>query len=265
MAGNFKDGCIECNKFGYSILGKKYQRVSTIKGMFNTGGALIDWAARTVASVAAGYADKYLAKEIDATTLCVMLKSPELEQAHNTERDSAADFGTLFHSIVEGLAKGNQDILSDIPDEAKRDMWADAEATWDWIHKNGVQFKLSEAIVVNDTMSYAGQVDVLAFINGERWLIDLKTSKSVYDEYSLQLAAYRNCEKIQKPDGTTIKMPRIDRCGVLHVRDGKCVLYELEAGEKEWAAFQACHRLYWWKRGVSKPKAVELSTELVTA
>jgi len=53
----------------------------------------------------------------------------------------------------------------------------------------------------------------------ELWLIDIKTSKGIYPEYGLQLAAYRWADAIILPgDPRPYPMPQIDRTGVLHLR-----------------------------------------------
>ena len=66
---------------------------------------------------------------------------------------------------------------------------------------------------------YGGTYDLLMMIDGELWLIDIKTGKGLYPEFALQLAAYRWADYIILPgDPTTYDMPNVDSTGVLHLR-----------------------------------------------
>ena len=100
----------------------------------------------------------------------------------------------------------------------------------------------------------AGSCDALVEIHGTRLMLDYKTSKAVYSDYGLQLAAYRNMEFIGLPDGSELPVPETDAGAVLHIREGKCVLYEVPSGPAEWEAFQACALLRRWDRSGVKPK-----------
>jgi len=88
----------------------------------------------------------------------------------------------------------------------------------------------SEHMVWSDD-GYGGTYDLLMKIDCQKhpdricedgpelWLIDIKTSKGIYPEYGLQLAAYRWAGAIILPgDPRPYPMPQIDRTGVLHLR-----------------------------------------------
>lgn len=261
MAGTMNNGAIVCDRFGYKIHGKRYQRVSTIKGMLNTGSALIDWAARCVAEEARSIGEQLRDDRIDRTEAIVRLLDPRLENVHNETRVIAADFGTLFHKLVERLAAGDQNALDTVADEHVRDMWADAEAFLAWCDVHKPKWGANEVTVIHDKYQYAGTLDALVKVGNKRLLVDLKTSKAVYGEYALQMAAYRYAEQAIFPDGTTKPMPEVDGCAVLHVRDGRCELYEIDAGPKQFEAFLACWRLYWWKREQPKPVPFQAALE----
>lgn len=49
-----------------------------------------------------------------------------------------------------------------------------------------------EFVVWNDQDGYAGTVDLLCLVHGERWLIDLKTSQHVWPSHELQVSAYKH-------------------------------------------------------------------------
>jgi hypothetical protein len=45
-------------------------------------------------------------------------------------------------------------------------------------------------VIVNKEHGYAGTVDLVLRVDGEVWLIDLKTSKSIYPSHEVQLSSY---------------------------------------------------------------------------
>ena len=59
-----------------------------------------------------------------------------------------------------------------------------------WVQENEIEWLSSEEKLYHRKHKYAGTVDARAYINGEYCVIDWKTSKAVYPEYHLQVAAY---------------------------------------------------------------------------
>ena len=105
--------------------------------------------------------------------------------AANNEANASAELGTQMHDIIDGLLKGNQEIV--VPDQLEPAVsgflrWRQAHANWEHID--------SEVAVY--TRDYAGTVDAL-FRDPvtERFIIvDWKTSSGIYDSALMQVAAY---------------------------------------------------------------------------
>jgi len=57
------------------------------------------------------------------------------------------------------------------------------------------EIMFSEINFISEQLGYAGTVDRIAQINGKNYLIDIKTSNTIYDHYWLQLAAYNELIK----------------------------------------------------------------------
>lgn len=301
MSSSGCNGKIRWDKYGYWIGEKpkgneKYKRVSTIKNKLGKGDLLTNWAARMVAEKAQRLGAQFRDGEIDKAQFLVALLDENLKNAHNEEKDVAADFGTIFHDLIEGYAANDQDILhkselaiqrsallqladrKKVVLETKADefkfegklskvdrdelesirqlykvrLWPDIEALIDWCDEWKPEWIRNEFQVFSDRYRYAGSVDALARVSGSLLLIDHKTSKSVYEDYGLQLAAYRYADYIAEPTGEKTPIPTVDGGCILHIRDGKCNLYEIPCGDQEYAAFLACHQLYWWEKTVSK-------------
>lgn len=299
MAASGKNGLISFNRFGYKFKGEgPFQRVTTIKSKLSTGDALTDWAARMVAVEAARIGSALADGTLDAASAAAALQDEALQKAHRTVRDSAADFGTIFHELVESYTRGDQDVLHAAevalvravtvaaferarpkvePSKlavsawmagldayelqlfqaelvaAKERLWPDVQAFIDWESTSGVVWERQEFQVFNRRLNYAGSCDALVTVGGRRYILDVKTSKGVYKDYGLQLAAYRYAEFIGHADGTEEPMPKTVGGLILHIHDGACRLLEVDCGPQVFEAFEACATLYRFSRYADDP------------
>jgi len=48
-----------------------------------------------------------------------------------------------------------------------------------------------ELNIISKELGFAGTIDRVCYLNGEKYIIDIKTSNAIYPSYWLQLAAYR--------------------------------------------------------------------------
>ena len=117
-----------------------------------------------------------------------------------------------------------------------------------------------EAFLINETLGYGGTLDLIAELDGETWLLDWKTGKSVawpdgrvYADHRLQLAAYANAGFIARiGDPERHPLPAVNRFGIVHVTDGGTRLYEADVTERDWIAFRACLNLWDWQKNGGK-------------
>jgi hypothetical protein len=98
---------------------------------------------------------------------------------------AAAAFGTAVHRTCELADRGILDEAALDPELAPylaqwRKFCADHGAEWEWI----------EAPLYHQTMRYAGTVDRIGRVKGERCVLDIKTSASLYPMVGPQTAAY---------------------------------------------------------------------------
>lgn len=131
------------------------------------------------------------------------------------KRDEAGNRGTEVHKLAQRLAEGEE---ITVPEELVGHVDAYLKFRDDWEpYDEQVEF-----VVVNRTASYMGTGDLLCRLARAPelglCLIDLKTSKGVYDETGLQLAGYRYGESIVDEDGNEQPMPEVDSTLCLHVR-----------------------------------------------
>jgi hypothetical protein len=167
-----------------------------------------------------------------------------------TPGDDARDRGTRIHTALQGILERTT------PRVEVRDVPA-VRGARAWLNEHKVVPIEIEAFLLNETLGYGGTCDLVAWIGGEVWLLDWKTSGSVadrsgrvYDDMRLQLAAYSHAEFVAKPaDSTRYPMPAITRYGILHVTDAGTRLYAADVTDADWTAFRACLWLHGWKSG----------------
>ena len=108
--------------------------------------------------------------------------------------------GTQVHEADEALVKGEEVSWMDDYGNAKY-----SQIVWEMIlkfHEFWTTYKpeliSAEDFVFSDEYKYAGTADLVVKMDGEVWLLDLKTSNSLHKSYDLQLAAYAKALKETK-------------------------------------------------------------------
>lgn len=167
------------------------------------------------------------------------------------KRDTAADMGTKVHILAEQIARGAN---PDVPDEQRPFV----EAYRRFLDEYRPVFETVEAMVVNQTVGYGGTLDAIAFIGGQRYLLDIKTSRTVQPKTACQLAAYGNAEWVGRPNdprkygAAKLGLERFDGFAVLHVRpeqyESGYRLVPFRVTEKEWDAFLHAKALSEWRK-----------------
>lgn len=158
---------------------------------------LINWAAKMAAKAVLDDPYQYDTAEKAAAAV-------------QTIKSEAAGRGKFIHDLIESWANGKVVSESEVPEHLRGYNLAFTRFVKSWnptpVH--------TEVIVYNETVGYAGRLDLICQIGGVTWLVDFKTSKSVYYEYALQQSAYKNAE-FMWVDAQSIPMPGIDMCGIV--------------------------------------------------
>lgn len=125
----------------------------------------------------------------------------------------AAKEGTQVHEAAEDLVLGREVTWMDDYGRAKY-----SEITWiqicrfaEFWKKHKPKLISSEEFVYSDTHRYAGTADLLVEMDGEVWLLDIKTSKHLHKSYNLQLSAYATAME-------EMKGIKIDRTGIIWLK-----------------------------------------------
>jgi hypothetical protein len=146
---------------GYEIDGEKVPGVTTILSRFKESGALMFWAWK---------------------------QGTEGKDFRETSK-AAADAGTLAHDMVEHDIYGQEFDLSGYSEEIKKKAQGAFEAYKEWKRQTNLQIAEAEMPLVSKAHGFGGTLDAI-IVGGQLSLGDWKTSRSIYADYLLQLAAY---------------------------------------------------------------------------
>ena len=215
--------------------------VTTIIGIVDKSGPLIGWAKRVTAEAAIdNRATLESWYEIGGRDGAVSL----LTKAATQKRDRAADIGTRVHALAESVARGQPVELT----EEERPFLA---AYQRFLEEWQPRYLAAEEMVVSLSQGYGGTFDAIVEMAGDTWMLDTKTSKGVYPETSLQLAAYTFADFIGRPaDPKRYSIPPITAYGVLHLRPENGGVYEVvpyDVTPSTFEAFLDALRLYRWR------------------
>jgi hypothetical protein len=222
----------------YTLDGERVPSVTPIVGVLPKGG-LIYWAGKLIAEAVADQAST-----VDAVR--ALGRDPmiaALRALPDQAKRKAGNRGELLHDLATGLVKGEPTEMIADPDIA-----GCLEGLARWFDDVGFDAHLIERPVASRRHRYAGRFDLvgtMATDRSERWLIDLKSSSSVYGDTALQVAAYARAEFYLGDDGTSeIPMPHVDRIGVVHVQPELSELYDLGDVDEAFEEFRAAQVIY---------------------
>jgi len=213
----------------YKLNGEKTPGATTV---LNKGYPkhLEKWAAESSSNYAVDNWD-----ELSAMPVSQRLKL--ITDARFADRDAAARRGTEVHRLARRIIAGEE---VTVPDELEGHVDAYLAFLDDWQPRE----LLVEAPVASVRWRYCGTLDMVAdLVDGARWLLDLKTTRSgVYRESALQVTAYRNAEYYLDADGVVRPMLEVERCGVVWLRgDRSYELVPVDASPATFRVFLAAH------------------------
>ena len=158
-------------------------------------------------------------------------------------QQSAADAGTLAHAMVEAHIRK---MPFTPPPTVERDTARLARLSFDafreWFDGTRIDLVETEMHLVSREYRFGGTPDAVGRIKGKVCLLDWKTSKGIYSEYLIQLAAYEHLWNANRDEHITggIHTCRFDKMtgGFSHH------WWPSEALRPGWRAFVALRELY---------------------
>jgi len=231
-------------RFYLDAEGGSYWSVTTILGILPKP-ALPYWAAKKAAEYAAD----------NQTAITELLKDEEggrdavvdlIKRAPWRYSEKRMDIGTHVHQAIEAHVTGRP--FPPIEDERTANLVGHFhQFLADW----QPTFEASEMTVFNRTQKYAGTLDAIVVIDGQRLLLDVKTGSGVYPEAGMQIAMYRMAEFLELPDGQAKRMPKTDGGAVLHLHDDGYSLVPVQCDDTVFQLALYAREIYRWQNEVS--------------
>lgn len=160
-----------------------------------------------------------------------------------------AELGTKVHSAIENYER-DQVAVDDLKLAGYLKQWINLKTEHD------LEVLVTEITLVNTQLGYAGTADSIVRTNlmpfrQDRFVLDVKTGKGVYDTYALQLALLAHCDAWLAADGSVRKLPNTanTQYGIvakLGPRSGHLHRIDLRPA---WKVASILPRIYHWNNG----------------
>lgn len=195
-------------------------------------------------------------------------------------RDEAGRRGSIVHGLTEKYDKGEEVSLMDERGEISYKLfeWNCFEKYTEFRRRFECEIHAIECTMSSDKLGFAGTMDrdMTLKINGKRYLVDIKTSNNIWDEYWIQLTAYQKlAEEINggnRFDGRAIlwlnaKTKTDGRSKDAIQGKGWQLLIDESDAADDWKKFQATHTLWLARNGAMQPRqtSYQLSHQLKVA
>lgn len=194
--------------------------------------ALVQWAVDQTAGYAVANAASLLTKSEEygfkmlryfhSKEAPIEGKDIDLHSYYNGVRDDAADMGTAIHEWIQA------DLEPHLPfpdlDKQGEPFWQMVDEWEKWKKGKDIVPYFTERTVWNDEAGYAGTFDGLWEVDGVPTLMDIKSSRGLYESTWMQLSAlYHAPELFQPQDDDTYASIRdwqlpVTNLAVLHIR-----------------------------------------------
>lgn len=178
-------------------------------------------------------------------------------------RDEAGRRGSVVHKLTEDYDAGKE--INLINDHGiinyKLNEWAMFERYVEFRRRFDIKMEAVELNIISKKMSYAGTIDRIFYLDGEKYLVDIKTSNAIYPSYWLQLAAYKG---LLAESGVTVDKVAILWLNAKTRTEGKAgdiqgvgwqLISKINAAD-DLKLFFACMDLWRAENGSAKPKQI---------
>lgn len=172
---------------GYWLGDERLPGTTTVIGRFKDSGGLLQWA----------------------------FKQGQAGKSHlYEEANKACDIGTAAHAAIEEHINGGEpelkihELLESSEDRRKALNAFHMYLKWESQTKLKLLSKFQEIQLVSPEYKFGGTPDAIGEIDGEIVLLDWKTSNGVYQDYIIQLAAYKHLveDGMRMDDGKSLNM-----------------------------------------------------------
>ena len=155
--------------------------------------------------------------------------------------EETSEDGSFVHDAIDKMIKGekitSETISGRFSPRRSLKVKRCITAFLDWVDEFKPQFVSSEYIIWHPELNYAGTVDAKCIINGQLYIIDFKTSKSIHQTHKLQVTAY-----VAADDPTAI--PALLHLGNTTKRGYSFLEIDLDDRKKFWSHFSIALKMF---------------------
>lgn len=173
----------------YKVNGEVIPSVTGVLGVINKP-ALLFWAANQAADYFKSQVEP--GKSYDELQLESIWANAK--KAHTQKKVEAGNLGTLVHKWVEGFIKQENPAMP-VNEQAQGSI----KRFLGWVEQHHVKFLASEQPCFSRKYKYAGTIDGICVYENQMYIFDLKTSSGIWDEYLMQVAAYKQARTEEYP------------------------------------------------------------------
>ena len=226
------------HRYKVSDSGKKPEHcpsVTTILNVLNKP-ALVEWGVRCACDYV--YDNLKLLTAGDSFSVQDVFKIVEQARtAHDRTRQEAADIGTNVHDWL--AAYWTNEHCPAMPQDPKEIRCI--EAALDWFSDHKLKPVRIEEAQYSRIHKFCGRPDFIGHIDGALSVLDYKSTRSIYPEVALQMAAYGFMHEEQFGDNPSTRWAlRLDKeTGEFEARK-----YLPETFNLDWETFKACFLIY---------------------
>jgi hypothetical protein len=121
-------------------------------------------------------------------------------RSHRDVSGAAADAGTCAHYLIECRIKNKEPDTRNFDDDCLSLAYQALENFDRWAKTFELEVVDTEVPFVSELYGYGGCIDCPAYVQGDLCIVDWKTSKAVYPDHVIQLAAYYQGWNETNPD-----------------------------------------------------------------
>ena len=195
----------------YKIGNEIYPSSTTILSILRKP-AIEVWAVKTTVEYLGKRLDDVINGKIKLNAKNAYKILTEARQEHEKIKEKAASLGSDVHKAIELIFKSEISI-SELLDAIDSESYPSITAFLDWKSSHDIKALGNEEIVYHKELKYAGTLDFRCEFNGEKYIVDFKTSKRIYPEMLLQLASYKYAYEFMHPkdSGYKVGILRLDK------------------------------------------------------
>ena len=170
-------------------------------------------------------------------------------QDANKFRDDKAEIGTLAHSMVLAHLNGEKADISEYTPKQVSLAENCCLSYYEWAKGRTIEPLVVEKMLISEELRFGGTPDFFGRIDGLYTLLDYKTGKGIYPEYTIQVAAYDHLLAEKGNLSNKIMILNIPRTEDESFQEKVIPQKQVAAGFK---IFKNLLEIYWLKNAITK-------------